>query len=72
MDGLLVLADGLYRADQRLQGVRRIWKGVGFLVGGLVVTVPLAWFTGALAIFGVILVPMGVFQLGKGIHELQG
>ena len=72
VDGLLVLADGLYRADQRLQGVRRIWKGVGFLVGGLVVTVPLAGFTGALAIFGVILVAMGVFQLGKGIHELQG
>ena len=72
VDGLMAQADALYQADQRERGVRRIQKGVALTVGGVIITVPLAMFGGILALGGVAVTLMGVFQLGKGIYEIKG
>ena len=70
-DNLIQGTEVLYRNDRRDRGVRRIKKGVALAVGGLLVTVPLALFGGIFVLVGIILMLAGLFQLGKGIYELN-
>ena len=72
VEDLLGQADALYSADRRERGVRRIKKGVAFTVGGIVLTVPLAFFGGIFVLGGIVLTLTGVFELGKGIYEVKG
>ena len=69
---LMERAVGLYNDDRRERGDRRVRKGVGLTVLGLIITVPMALFGGGIFILiGVIAFLAGLVQLDIGIYEIQ-